>query len=136
MITNKKSAETKDRKIILSTLWTFVMFNYVYGDLTMMIFNPSVYQGIAAKMNQGVVLGATALFEIAIAMILAARVLKRGANRWANIIAGTVFTVWVAVTLVGGKAPAYFLFLSAIEIACTAFIVWYAWTWTEAAALS
>jgi hypothetical protein len=128
MNTNKKAAETKDRKAILSTLWIFVMFNYLYADLAMMIFNPGAYQAIAARMSQWVVLGAAALMEILIAMILLSRILKYRANRWANIFAGIVGTVFVAVTL-SPRAPAFYIFLSAIEIACTLFIVWYAWTW-------
>jgi hypothetical protein len=129
MNTNKKTAEMKDRKVILSTLWIFVMLNYVYGDLAMMIFNPATYQKIAMRMTEGLVLGAAALMEVAIAMVLLSRILKYRANRWANIITGTVFTAFAALTLFGGKPPAFYVFLSTIEIACTLFIVWYAWTW-------
>ena len=125
---NAKTAETKDRKAILSTLWIFVMFNYLYADLVMMIVNPEIYQRAAGKMTVGVMLGFTVLMEILIAMVLLSRILKYQANRWANIIAGVVGTAFVAVTL-SPRAPAFYLFLSAIEIACTLFIVWYAWTW-------
>jgi hypothetical protein len=128
MDTNQKTGETKDRKVVLSTLWIFVILNYLYADLVMMIVNPEIYQRAAARMTEGVVLGATVLMEILIAMVLLSRVLKYRANRWANIIAGVVGTAFVAVTL-GGRPPAFYLFLSAIEIACTLFIVWYAWTW-------
>jgi hypothetical protein len=128
MDTNKKTAATKDRKAILSTLWIFVTFNYLYADLVMMIVNPALYEKAAARMTVGVVLGFTVLMEILIAMVLLSRILKYRANRWANIVAGVVGTAFVAVTL-GGKPPAFYVFLSAIEIACTLFIVWYAWTW-------
>jgi hypothetical protein len=128
MKTNKKGAETKDRKAILSTLWIFVMFNYLYADLAMMIFNPGTYQAIAARMSQWVALGATALMELLIAIILLSRILKYRANRWANIIAGVVGTAFVAVTL-SPRAPTFYILLSTIEIACTLFIIWYAWTW-------
>jgi hypothetical protein len=40
-----------DRRAILSTLWIFVMFNYLYADLLMMIINPAAYQKAAAKMS-------------------------------------------------------------------------------------
>jgi hypothetical protein len=125
---NKKIAETKDRKAILSTLWIFVMFNYLYADLVMMIVTPAVYQKAAARMTDAAVLGFTVLMEILIAMILLSRILKYRVNRWANIVAGVVGTAFVALTL-GGKPPAFYVFLSAIEIACTLFIIWYAWTW-------
>jgi hypothetical protein len=131
MITSKKTAGSKDRRAILSALWTFVMFNYLYADLVMMIVNPAIYQAAAARMTSGVVLGFTVLMEILIAMVIVSRVVKYKVNRWANIIGGTVGTAFVAMTL-GGKPPAFYVFLSAIEIACTLFIVWYAWTWRRA----
>lgn len=130
MNTNKQPAEIKDRKAVLSTIWIFVIFNYLYGDLAMVIFRPEAYQRIVAGMSEGLVLGATVLMEILIAMVLLSRILKYEANRWANIIMGIVGTAFAALTLVG-KPPAFYLFLSAIEIACTLFIVWYAWTWPK-----
>lgn len=128
MNTSKTATETKDRKAILSASWIFVIFNYLYGDLLMMIVNPAIYEKVAARMTQGIVLGLTVLMEVLIAMVLLPRILKYRANRWANIIAGVVGTAFVAMTL-SPTAPAFYLFLSAIEISCTLFIVWYAWTW-------
>jgi uncharacterized protein DUF6326 len=128
MHTNQKTIETTDRKVVLSTLWVFVMFNYLYNDLVMMIVNPQLYEKAATRMTGGVVLGFTILMEILIVMVLLSRVLKYRANRWANIIAGIVGTAFVAVTI-RGTSPGFYLFLSAIEIASTLFIVWYAWTW-------
>jgi hypothetical protein len=122
------AAETNERKAVLSTLWIFVMFNYLYGDLAMMIFHPAAYQKIVAQMSEALVLGATVLMESLIAMVLLSRVLGFKVNRWANIIGGIVGTLFAAVTLIG-TPPAFYIFLSAIEIACTLFIIWYAWTW-------
>ena len=47
MNTKRKTTEMKDRKMILSTLWIFVMFNYIYLDIAIMNFNPELYQKIA-----------------------------------------------------------------------------------------
>ncbi|HYB00121.1 MAG TPA: DUF6326 family protein, partial [Ktedonobacteraceae bacterium] len=67
---------------------------------------------------------------IPIAMIPLSLVLKYRTNRWANIIAGTIMTAVQFSTLFFGSSPTgYYLFFSIIEIACTLFIVWYAWTW-------
>ena len=129
MNTSTQTTDTKDRKVVLSTLWIFVTLNYLYGDLAMMIFRPAAYERIAARMTEGLVLGAAALMEVPIAMILLSRLLKFGANRWTNIVAGIVMTAFDSLTLLGGRPPAFYLFLSTIEIACTLFIVWYAWTW-------
>ena len=46
-------------------------------------------------MTAGAVLGFAVLMETAIAMVLLSRVLKYGANRWANIIVGIIHTAAV-----------------------------------------
>ena len=130
MNANKNTARTKDRRVLLSTLWIFVMFNYLYADLVMMIVNPAIYEKAATKMTGGVVLGFTALMEILIAMVLLSRILNYKANRWANIIGGIIGTAFVAVAI-NGRAPAFYLFLASIEILSTLFIVWCAWTWQK-----
>jgi hypothetical protein len=62
-------------------------------------------------------------------MVLLSRILKYRANRWANIIAGTFMTAFLTVTLFVAVPTTYYAFFSAIEIACTLFIVGYAWKW-------
>ena len=130
MNATKQASETISRKAILSTLWIFVVLNYLYGDLAMMIFHADAYQRVVSGMSEVLVLGATVLMEVFIAMVLLSRVLKYRENRWANIVVGVVGTVFVAATLVG-KPPPFYIFLSAIEIASTLFIIWFAWTWRD-----
>jgi hypothetical protein len=130
----------KDRRVVLSTLWIFAMFNYVYADILTLYFNaslqPAAWKQFQAgqvgsiHITQGFVLVGALLMETAIAMVLLSRVLPYRANRWANIIVGVLQTAQVAWSLTG---PVYwnlfYVFFSAIEIACTLFIIWYAWTW-------
>jgi Ni,Fe-hydrogenase I cytochrome b subunit len=141
MKTINKTAEMKDRKVILSTLWVFAMFNYLYADVYGLYFNPvlqkeltkqllSGYVG-AIQITQGFVLVTAILMETAIAMVLLSRVLKYRANRWANIIAGAFHTAFVSWSLFGETPSLFYAFFAAIEIACTLFIVWYAWKWTN-----
>jgi hypothetical protein len=126
----------KDRKVILSTLWIFAMFNYLYADV-MGLTDPVVLKKIMTgagggiQMNEGSLLGAAILMETGIAMVLLSRVLKYRANRWANIIAGIINTAAVSLSLfASGTMPTlYYMFFAAIEIPCTLFIVWYAWKW-------
>jgi hypothetical protein len=122
----------KDRKVILSTLWIFAMFNYLYADFISLVFNPAM-QNMARRMNKGVVLAWAVFMETAIAMVLLSRVLKYRANRWANIIAGVLHTAAVSWSLFGGMPAPYYMFFAAMEIACTLFIVWYAWKWPKPA---
>jgi hypothetical protein len=136
----KTTNKTPDRKVILSTLWIFAMFNYIYADIMTLWFNPVLQKAATQELlaghigsiqiTQGFVLATAVLMETAIAMVLLSRVLPYGANRWANIIVGFINTASVAVSLFGDTPPNYFnVFFSAIEIACTLFIIWYAWSW-------
>ena len=128
MNTNNKIAETKDRKVILSTLWIFATLNYVYADVFTLFFN-STAQKETFAMPQVAVLVFAILMETAIAMVLLSRVLKYGANRWANIAAGIFHTAFVVWSLFGAPQPLFYMFFAAVEIPCTLFIAWYAWKW-------
>ncbi len=137
MNTNIKTTEMKDRKAILSTLWIFAMFNYLYCDVMSLMDPEFLKQHMTGNVGgvhvtQGFLLGAAILMEIPIAMVLLSKVLKYRANRWANIIAGLIMTVVQFSTLFFGSSPTiYYIFFSIIEIACTALIVWFAWKWAN-----
>ena len=133
----KRKTVTMDRKTLLSTIWIFVVFNYLYCDVISLMDANLLKQymtgGVGGlEITQGFLLGAGILMEISIAMVLLSRVLKYRANRWANIIAGTITTTVQLLTLFVGSSPTmYYIFFSIIEITCTALIVWYAWKWTN-----
>lgn len=61
-------------------------------------------------------------------MVFLSRLLEYGANRWVNIIGGVITVVWV---IGGGSTTLHYIFFATIEVACTLFIVWYAWTWRK-----
>jgi MFS family permease len=116
-----------DRKVLLSTLWLFATLNYLYCDVVTLM-DPVKHTG-SIQLTPGFLLGASILVEIPIAMVLLSRIVPYQANRWLNIIAGTFMTVVQIATLFVGTPTLYYLFFSVIEIATTAFIVWYAWRW-------
>ena len=68
--------------------------------------------------------------EIPIAMVLLSLILKHKANRLANIVAGSIKTIVMILTMFIGPTL-YYVFFGTIEIATTIFIVWYAWNWSE-----
>ncbi|MHB1416884.1 MAG: DUF6326 family protein [Chloroflexota bacterium] len=139
MDTSSKSTTVQDRRVILSTLWIFVMFNYVYADVYTLFFNPVLrpeswqqfMAGFAGgiQLTEAFVLVTALLMETAIAMVLLSRVLGYRANRWANIIVGAFHTVFVAWSLIGETPTLFYASFVAIEVSCTLFIAWYAWTW-------
>src|SRR5512136_2441397 len=117
-----------DRKELLSTLWIFAMFNYIYADVYTLFFNPVLQkeswqkflEGSAGSipLTQGFVLITAVLMETAIAMVVLSRVLKYRANRWVNIISGLFHTAFVSWSLIGGPGNPFYLFFATIEIAC------------------
>ena len=126
MNTNKKTAEMGGRKVLLSTLWLFAMLTYTYGDVVTLM-DPVKHGSI--ELTEGFLLGGSIFMMIPISMVLLSRILKYRANRWANIISGTIMTVALTLTLFVAVPTMYYAFFSVIEIVCTAVIVWYAWTW-------
>jgi hypothetical protein len=115
-----------DIKVWLSTLWVFMLLNYLYCDV-MTSFDPTVTGGLSRE----ALLAASVLMEIPIAMVLLSRVLSYRPNRWANVIAGAFMVVVQVSTLFVGTATSYYVFFSAIEIACLLLIIWTAWRWAE-----
>jgi len=112
----------------LSTLWVVVMFNMVFADILTFI-KPGALQELWAgqagvHITPGLLLGFAILTEIPIAMIFASRILKRGANRWANTVAAVITAAYVVG---GGSLTPHYVFFAAVEIACMALIVWSVW---------
>jgi hypothetical protein len=134
---NKSMDTPTDRRVILSTLWIFVLFNYLYCDLMGLMDANLLNQYLTGEV-EGMVINESFLFwgallmEIPIAMVLLSRILRYKANRIANILAGSIKTAVMIATMFVGSGPSlYYLFFGIIEILTTAFIVWYAWSWKE-----
>ena len=123
---NKKTTEMIDRKVLLSSLWLFAMLTYTYGDVVTLM-DPIKHGSI--DLTEGFLLGGSIYMMIPITMVLLSRILKYRANRLSSIIAGTIMTITLTLTLFVAVPTMYYAFFTAIEIACTALIVWYAWTW-------
>jgi Family of unknown function (DUF6326) len=126
----------KNTKILLILLWVFYSLNFIYADVQSSL-EPGVLAehmsgytgGGTVKITDGFLLGVATLFEIPFLMIVLSWVLKYRANRWANIIAGTLFVVaQIGSLFLGTPSPSY-IFYSTIEIAGLLLIVWNAWKW-------
>jgi hypothetical protein len=116
----------QDVKVRLSTLWVFMLFNFLYADV-MALFDP----GLRREMTGEALLAASFLMELPMAMVLLSRTLRYRPNRWANLFAGAFMAVVETCALVLGGLTPYYAFFSAIEIPCLVFIVWTAWRWAE-----
>lgn len=129
MKSNKTTTTTtKDVKAKLSALWLFAILTYTYGDVVMLM-DPIKHSSI--ELTEGFLLGGSIYMMIPISMVLLSRLLNYRANRLASIIAGSIMTVTLSLTLFVGVPTMYYVFFAIIEIVCTAIIVWYAWQWTN-----
>jgi hypothetical protein len=129
-----KIMSMENKKQLLSTIWIFVTLNYLYCDLIGLMDSSLLKQYLTGNVeglviNEAFLLYAGILMEIPIAMVLLSKVLSKNSNCWANIIAGSIKTVVMVITLFVGSVTKYYLFFAAIEISTTVFIVWYAIVW-------
>jgi hypothetical protein len=124
-----------DKRVLLSTLWIFVVFNYLYCDVVSLMDSALLKQYLTGvirgtELTQTFLLLAGILMEIPIAMILLSRLLPHSPNRIANILAALTMT-GVQTAMVFVATTTYFLFFSAVEITCTFIIFLIALRWTE-----
>lgn len=138
--TTATSAKMNTR-ILLILLWVFYTVNFMYCD-SLSSLEPGVLAmtmtGYTAdgtvKITEGFLLGTAVMFEIPFLMIVLSWALKHRVNRWANIIAATLFIVaQVGSWFLGVPSPMY-IFYSTIEIAALLLIVWKAWKWRNSEA--
>jgi len=125
--------EAKDRRVMLSLLWIFMLLNYIYADIFTLSFNPVLRPGETVDITEGSALAFALLMETAIAMVLVSRLLTYRVNRWANIIVGIIQTALLSWSLTVATPTMFYVFFATIEIACLLFIIWYAWTWQSSA---
>jgi hypothetical protein len=125
MATNK-TTERGDMNARLSTLWVFMLLNYLFCDV-LGLFDPAMPKNL----TRDALLAASVLMEVPIAMVLLSRVLRYRPNRWANVLSGAFMAIVQLSTLFIGTATVYYGFFSVIEIACLLFIVSCAWKWSN-----
>ncbi len=125
-----------DRKVLLSTLWIFVIVNYIFCDVFTLFYAPDLKQFLTGtvgdiKLTQSFLLTFAIIMEFALLMILLSRVLKYSLNRWLNIIGGIFFTLIQAGTLLDGDFTFHYLFFSIVEMSATVSITWVAVGWRK-----
>jgi hypothetical protein len=119
-------------KAKISTLWIVVMLNMLSADI-IGFMNPGDLQKILAgnvgiNITQELLFIFSILMEIPIAMVFLSRVLKPRLNRWANIIASLITSVFI---IGGGDMYLSYIFFASVEIICMLLIIRYAWKLSE-----
>lgn len=133
MSENRQLIEIQDKKIILSTLWVFVVFNIAFADIIGFI-EPGTLEKILNEdtgfdLTPAIILIFSLFQVIPIAMIVVARLFRRDVNRWLNIVASVLTLLYV---LGGGnwESTSYAVFAS-FEVVAMLVIIWLAWRWKE-----
>src|SRR5512145_2863484 len=131
MSVSNKLIQVQDRKVILSTLWVFVLFCIAYADLIGFI-EPGTLEHIingevGFELTPAIILIFSLFQALPIAMILGSRWFRRDVNRWLNIAASVLTLLYV---LGGGnwESVSYPIF-AALEVAAMLGIIWLAWNW-------
>ena len=120
----------------LSWLWVFYMFNTAYIDINTLYYSVFINHHAKVHYTQTFLLGAAVLVEIPTAMVILSRMLRYRWNRLTNVIVGVLLTVIQIATLFVGTPTLAYGFISAILIATSGGIAWYAWNWSEQAVLA
>lgn len=123
-------------KTRLSTVWIFLVLNYLYCDLFGLMDVNLLKQYLTGRvagieLTQGFLMAASVLMELPMLMVLLSRMLEYRFNRWAHIVAGTLMAAVQVGSLFIDSPTLYYIFFSAIEITALAYVVWYAWQWRE-----
>lgn len=131
-----KSISRANQPTLLSTLWIFVTLNYLYCDL-MGLMDSNLLKGYLKGEIDGLIIDesfllyAAILMELPIAMVLLSKILKPKYNAMANIIAGSIKTLAMILTLFIGTPTSYYLFFAALEISTTIYIIYLGITWSK-----
>jgi hypothetical protein len=131
MNARNKLMQVQDRKVILSTLWVFVMFCIVYADIIGFLepgtLEKIIKGDVGFVLTPALILVFSLLQAIPIAMVLITRLFRRGLSRWLNVAAAVITLLWV---LGGGnwESVSYPVF-AALEVIAMLAIIWQAWTW-------
>jgi len=121
MNTISKAATKTDVRVLLSSLWIFIMINMLKADILSLFIPGDIAAEIATVAGSTpipiVMLVGAILMQISTVMIVLARVLPYRANRWSNILV----SIWTIVFIWGG--------MSNLETLALLLIIWFAWTW-------
>jgi len=126
------STDTIDMKALLSTLWIFVLLNVIFRDIHE-FFRPGLIEEIISgtvkgvEITQSMMLLAGVLLELAILMVIGARVLPHRFNRPANMVMAPLM---IASIIANGMNDLDDYFFAAVEIAALLTIIWLAWRWS------
>ncbi|MDX1904994.1 MAG: DUF6326 family protein [Thermonemataceae bacterium] len=134
MNTHNKLEDIKvNVKIKLAMLWISFMFLYTYVDYFHLYMPGKVNEILKGKVfifdiTQGFLLVVLVLVAIPVLMIFLSVALPAKVNRWANIIAASVYIPYMLLNL-AGEAWMHMMLGAVAEVVLLGLIIRYAWKW-------
>lgn len=118
-------------RIIIAGLWISTFFIFAYVDIFSLMRADFLEQILAGQVavftvGQSFLFFTTLYVVIPSVMIFLSLVLPPKANRWANVIVGSVYILTIVAGCIG-ETWIYYLFGSAIEVLLLSALVWHAW---------
>lgn len=135
MNTNNKLIEVQDKKVLLSTLWVFVMFCIAFADIIGFI-EPGTLENIingnvGFDLTPALILVFSLMQLIPIVMIIVSRWFRRSVNRRLNIIASPLTLVWVLCN--GNWESTSYIVFATFEVLALLGVAFLAWSWRSEA---
>jgi hypothetical protein len=125
-------------RLKISGLWIAMLFLFAYGDI-FGFFKPGQIEEVMSGTVSGTEITQAFLFAVSVyvaiasGMIFLSLVLPPAVCRWTNIVLAILYIASIVAAAIGEDA--YYLLLSAVEIALLLLVVRYAWTWLREGAV-
>ena len=125
-------------KAKLAAVWASATLCYLYGDF-IAFYSPGALRMISGgtigplQITQLLLLGIAIIMSFPAVMVVLSLVLPARWSRWVNIVAGTIYTAIIVITMVGAWAghQYFYIYLGLVEVALTSCAVWYAVKWPK-----
>jgi hypothetical protein len=120
-------------RLKMAALWAATLFLFAYGDVFGLFRTGEIEDIVRGELSgieitQVFLLAVSIYVAIASVMVFLSLALPPTLIRWTNMVLPVLYIASIVASVVG-ETWAYFYFLSVVEIALLALIIWYAWTW-------
>lgn len=132
----KVSKYVTDRRVIISTVWIFIVLNYAYADILILLSGHSASTPEEAELVNSLsgpefMMVSVIYLEMAMVLAVLSRVLSYSINRLANIIVASLHIIGGLASLFVVTNTIFYIFFVSVEMIALFFIVWYAWSWAK-----
>lgn len=113
--------ESINKNILLSQLWLFMLLNMIFRDIHEIFYPPTIKELMGGTFNgqeipEFLMLIGGFMVLLPISMVLISRILKRGINRWFNLIIAPFSLIAILVNGVRDMDDILFVIVKSITL--------------------